>query len=391
MAARLFQRSIILLASFPREEVGHQKLINFVFDGPIRITKSLRERTGLAPLRIAVPTIFGGDALSYHMQLEPPDGIVAVDSRLFYSYRKLAQASDRRIGPNAEDQRLAFAKWPESTEVTLGALEQRTDHWWGCVEGAAEPMSAHVRCGGRRMPKLIEGRDAYAVFHLYPQTAGFVGEMLFAMILNTGFVAALYAGLVRTDFLGNAVSHNNEAIFIIGVLVAGLGSGLAFYPREHLLTSQVARPWRTLIGVLVLVLIASLVTCIWGAGSTGQISSESRHVLSWLSYLSGGVALLLGVLSVRARRAQLAGSRWFVGRQGYRLRRLQHRFQSATDDRDQRHTSSWGLKRKNKLLTQMANTYLFEERRRTLFNRGIPPASRHEGTERGSHTWRNYR
>jgi hypothetical protein len=264
---------------------------------------------------------------------------------------------------------------------------QEFGSWWGCVQGSAEPMAAHVRSSGQRLPRLIDGRDAFSMFQFYPQAAGMIGEILTAAYANLLFVAGLCLGLVWTHGLVGVLDKQVETIFISGVLVAGLGLGFTFYPKEHLLTSQVARPWRVLVAAVVLVTITALMTCVWDYRATqAKLVGGPAVALEVEFGIAAALCVFLGFISFRAFRGQAAGNHFFWRNQGLPLRRLEFYGRRAEDDRDARTASrsEMGADKKLAKLDKLAKRYLVEERRRKLFNRGIPPAIRHERLERGA-------
>ena len=223
-AARLFQRSVLVLAAFPRTAAfaRSRKLATITYDAPIRWTRQVFESFGLQPLRIAPLTIFGGDADSYHVQLDPPEGVVVVDTRLLYSYtarhpitvaRRVhgtARADDpdqllaapvgggarpvegKADGPRSDldDYTLAMAR-PLPASAASGRWRRR----WGFVLGSSEPMPAHVRVGGGRLPRLLDGRDVVTIFHVYPDISAYAG-LLVAAVVNFAYVLGLFVVLV---------------------------------------------------------------------------------------------------------------------------------------------------------------------------------------------------
>jgi hypothetical protein len=398
MAAKLLHRSIVLLAEFPANSVGKRKVVEMTYDGPIRITKTTPEHAGRSPLRVVPRAIFGGDAQSYHIQVQPPENLVAVDTRVLYLYegtRKRPPTSDVHQVPLLEQEYELVDEdgwWRKVAATkngnTLASRQTRYKRWWGCVQGSAEPMAAHVRCGSDRLPRMIDGRDVFAMVQFYPQAAGLISEMLTAALANILFIAVLVAGLVWTHGLVHAVDSGGEAILIIGVLVGGLGAGFTFYPKEHVLTTQVARPWRVLVALSVVFTIAALVTCIWNAPPEGgtHLASGTARALQIELGLAVVFGLYLVYISYRAWWAQAAGFRMLWDRQGLLLRRREfHSFRSVDDRAAERSAYwQWGAEVKLNHLKKYAETYLLEDHRRELFNRGVPPAVRHQMSQRGS-------
>ncbi len=405
-AARLFQRSTILLVPFRKWAVrkSAHKIVTFTYDAPIRLTKYAPELVGYSPLRVAPLTIFGGNAESYHVQLEPPDGVVVVNTRLLYAYTANKSRPCRRAFPEEDlpDQvlhdlahraplalglsRLGLKSYGDKgSPVTARPLSRRMlnagwSRWWGTVLGSAEPLAAHVRVNAGKLPSLIEGRDAITMFQLYPDMSAFSG-LLVGALLNYAFVLALFLAVHRHLPLISSTSPP-EPLFIVGALVAGFGSGLALYRREHLITEQVARPWRLLFGVQVLMTILSLAALLTHIDD--GLTPDKRTWISWF-FLAASVALAcLAAISLRAWVAQRAGGRLRYGWQGFGPRRRWFRWHWYPDDLGKAHVSTQGAMRAERLIKHTAEHYLNERYRRTLFNQGIPAASRHDPGSRGS-------
>lgn len=420
-AVRLFHRSVILLAAFPLQEVGSHKVMTFTYDAPLRLTRLLPERLGYAPLRVAPLTVFGGDALTYHVQLEPLEGVVAVDSRVLYAYtgssakrspthdrgeppwtednedRELLNAVSRQSRPRLHRRSRGRRRLDDPAPYLPAPLPAQAGRlstwrrWWGYVEGSAEPMSAHVRVGSKRMPLLREGRDAISIFHLYPDMSALSG-LVAGAALNAGYVVMLYLGLVSGTRLADPLHRYPETVFIVGVLVAGFGSGLALFGRHHLIALQVARPWRLLFSVEVLAVLVSLVALLFSVGRRTIPSQATNETLRWDTLVAVLAMIYLLFISSRAALAQSAGSKILLGRQGYVERRRRYKRRLLVDDRRRAaplgrkgyELSRKGRSREARTMQHLAEHYLNDELRRELFNRGIPAASRHERRARGS-------
>lgn len=426
-AARLFHRSVILLAAFEAPDEGRtkRKIVTFTYDAPVRLARYLPEFVGYSPLRVAPLILFGGDSRSYHVQLEPPDGVVVVDTRLLYSYTALeAQTPQRSFSEDQPDvvledartrvpvarllSRVGLHTYGSAPELRVRpvpgcALEAKWRRWWGSVEGSAEPMSAHVRIAARRLPALRKGRDAIAMFQLYPDIAAFAGLFVGAA-LNYAFILALFLSLQRLAVLIPATwLRTPEPLFIIGGLIAGFSSGLALYRREHIITGQVARPWRVLFATQVAAVIVSLVALLDSLNRSAVTHGTSSTVRDTFVVASLSIGYLM-LISLRAWVAQRAGGRVFYGWQGAASRRRRFRRRCYRDHLGvpgqgaqgygtrarleprsaEPGLSNRGIRRANRILRSVAESYLNEDVRRRLFNQGIPAASRHDPSSRGS-------
>jgi hypothetical protein len=412
-AARLFNRSVLVMAGFPIAD-AHQnvsKIATFTYDAPIRLTRIRGEHLGLSPLRVAPLTLFGGDADSYHVQLEPPPGVVVVDTRLLYSYTatlplaasyglpdyafpdKLLPASERhrreavaarKADPSPGDE-IAYAR---ARPLPRASSRQGWRRWWGFVLGSSEPMPAHVHVGGQRLPRLIDGRDVVTIFHVYPDMSAFAG-LLVAAAANWGYVLGLFAALVLPGGFHTGLYRSPEPIFLLGVLVAGFGSGLALYKKEHILTDQVARPWRLLFGVEVVAVLGSFVALLMGT-ERHSLPTDARVVLSAMLLAASLAAAYLAWISRRAWIAQRAGIKP-SRKQGYSLRRMRFSKGRVPDivEADTLRAAGErfgpkGQKKTDDIMERHASNYLDEATRRALFNEGVPPSSRHDPESRGS-------
>jgi hypothetical protein len=424
-AARLFTRSVVVLAAFPKTAAFGEshKLATVTYDGPIRWTKPrliswktprlARETFGSQPLRIAPLTVFGGDAESYHVQLNPPDGVTVVDSRLLYSYtaqRPITGSYSARYG-DFPDQGLAPTPEPsrppscrddalhsELEDYTLVAARplppasaaQGWRRYWGFVLGSSEPMPAHVRVGGQRLPRLIDGRDVITMFHVYPNMPAFVGLRV-AAAMNFAYVAGLFAAWVAHDWSDLALKYRPEPIFLLGVLVAGFGSGLALYRKEHILTTAVAAPWRRLFVAQLVAVLGSMIAMVPSIGHSG-IDVGTKYAVIAMFGLGLASLITLSVISWRAEKAQKTGINFVKRAQGYYLRRIRFSKGRVPDvvyannlrARSEIADDPSGQAETNATMEDLARRYLGEVNRRRLFNEGIPPTSRHEPRARGS-------
>lgn len=397
MAAKFLHHSIFMLADFPQSAIGTRKVVEVTYDSPIRLTKSSPELLGIDPLRIVPRVFFGGDADSYHVQLEPPPGLAIVDSRLFYSYERTVsihpETQTAKYPWHGIDLQLpgSVPRMPSDTATDGAQASEKAQDtlWWSCVQGSADPMAPHIRCSSERMPRLIDGRDTIAMFQVYPQAAGTISESVLAVMGNVIFVIALFVGLVLTRGFTSTYAEHTEVLFIMGALTAGLGLGLTFYSREHLVTSQVARPWRVIVTLSMALTIGSLMTIAVDIGPIGPARNlPSGVAFALITESAIGIACFTfaALISLRALQAQSAGSRMlFRHKRGLPLRRLEYRRYRIDDDVGEEisETSDRGSRRKLAQLERWACRYLSRDGRRELFNAGVPPAIRHSMRDRG--------
>ena len=409
MALRLYHRSVPVLMELSERqgEVGTRNSVTMFCDGPIRVTRKFTEIIGWNPLVVAPRAAFGGESSSYHVQLVPPQSVSVVDSRLLYSY----YAPERRPGHDKDDEPLRESSQLTPEDAPEFIKNNVTKDWnlyWGHVWGGAEPLSAHIRCVKERMPQLREGRDVVATFKIYPQFEGVVSEILWAAGMNWLFVVVLFIAIRWAHYLEDVTGHHPEVIFIAAVLVAGLGAGFLLYPREHVLTSAVLRPWRRLVALLILLTIVTPITLVWGS------KKDALHIFYpalWIELVvSTGLMVFLAVISLRPWIAETTGNplyrltglpirRMAVGRRNWRA-------YLALDDReyldDVDADASTGSRRERRRKTRKqtrireardkereethaaADQYLVEAERRKLFRRGIPPSVRHQYDQRGA-------
>ncbi len=412
-AARLFNRSVLLMAAFPKETAEHKqhKIATFTYDAPIRLRRSLPERLGWSPLCVAPLTVFGGDADSYHVQLDPPSGVVVVDTRLLYSYTATQSLASAYGLPAYEfdDEPLPLnRRWPRRVLRSFGAdrpFQSERARWprpffnaasaqgwrrlWGYVLGSSEPMPAHVHAGGLRLPRLIDGRDVVTLFHVYPDITGFAG-LLVASAANVAYVLFLALALAwLPGGIHTGLEHAPEPVFLVGVLVAGLGSGLALYNREHILTDQVAKPWRGLYAIQIVAVVVSLGVLLLGIHQS--FPPTGRVILKVVSVLALVTLLYLALISWWAWVAQRAGIRPVL-QQGYFLRRIRFKWNRVPDVihaktlravNERRSQDAEGRRKTSRIMRRHAVRYFNEVRRRHLFNQGVPPSSRHDAQSRG--------
>ncbi len=416
-AARLFSRSVAVLAAIPKQAAREEahKLATISYDAPIRWTRAWgRELCGVEPLRIAQLTAFGGDADSYHVQLDPPEGVVVVDTRLLYSYTsqrpitprsgtpdadfpddvlrlpaegaKRPADKDERLKSGLEDYTLARAR-PLPSRSALGDWRRH----WGFVLGSAEPMPAHVRVGGRRLPRLIEGRDVVTMFHVYPDASAFAGLRI-AAVVNFAYVLGIFVAVIAGAGSQLALNDHPEPVFLLGVLIAGFGSGLGvLFGREHILTAAVVAPWRVLFAVDVLAVVGSMVVLI---PSVDHQTLRTFTEVGVIVMFGLGCLALFALLAIshRAVVAQRAGIDPTKKPQGYPLRGIRFARERVPDvvypnslrARPEAMDSAVGTEQTIKTMRLLACKYLGEVNRRRLFNEGVPPASRHEPRARGS-------
>jgi hypothetical protein len=415
-AARLFSRSVPVLAAFPKQAAHREsrKLATISYDGPIRWTKERgREFFGYEPRRIAPFTVFGGDAASYHVQLDPPEGVVVVDTRLLYSYTSRLAITlpsttgdadfpdgilclpaygaerpadkDENLESDLDDYTLARAR-PLPSSSAAGGWRRH----WGFVLGSAEPMPAHVRVGGLRLPRLIDGRDVITMFHVYPDMSAFVGLRVAAFV-NFGYVLGIFATVVAGAGSHLGMKDHPEPVFLLGILIAGFGSGLALFRREHILTAAVVAPWRVLFALEVLAVVGSMIALVPSIGQETLLTFTKAGVVAMFGL--GALALFaLCLISHRAEVAQRAGMNPIKRKQGYYLRGIRFARRRVPDvvhpnslrARPEALDDAVGTERTMATMRVLAHKYLGEVNRRRLFNEGIPPASRHEPRARGS-------
>jgi len=392
MIARLLYRSVLLTVNLSRKELGCRKIVSITYDGPIRVVRGWREVGGLSPLVIAPRAAFGGNAKSYHLQVFPSERLTVVDSRMLYSYFSPCPVS------TSEDLVLEGSDaLLEEGDVNTALKDAGIRHWWGSIEGPADPMSSHIRGSGQRIPKLETGRDAYGVFQLYPQFSGSLTQMLTAGFTNLAFVWAFVAGL-QFHHLRPVLSNHPEVIFIVAALVVGFGVGLTLYPKEHLLTSSVLRPWRRLEAVLIGFTIAVPITSLWRLTQVGP--NFALHLPMPYLWVEAGLDLAVFVAlfatSVRPYFAETSGRpRW--RRTGLAIRRMSFPNRGEViDDREiarrEMDPEKWGewlharhnleSRKVYEIKRKFVDRYLVERGRQDLFNRGVPPAVRHARDER---------
>ncbi len=401
LLARLLARSVFLLLEFEVRQIGQRKLIKFSHDGPIRITRKWLEVLGLLPRVICTRAAFGGNAESYHVQILPPEHVTVVDSYLLYSYFDVCKDRGGNSRERKDQELTTSDQLARETSLTKTLGEDSFSQWWGYIEGPAEPMSAHIRTSARRMPRLELGRDCFALFRFYPQFAGLLSLILVAAIVNIAFSIAYVVGIKDRTLNGLAAGHP-EAIFIIVGIVAGLAVTLTVYPKEHLLTSSVLRPWRRLEALLAGFTIAIPVTSEWSWQSDRSLSSNviDGRILVYELAADFLVFVSLVVISFTPWHSETTGGRMWR-RKGLPQRRRQFPREPwhlkggrVLDDfeiaarRREPGGYEWSLEfgkrmdRKTARVKKWADQYLREVPRARLFNMGIPPAVRHERSHR---------
>jgi hypothetical protein len=387
MAARMFYRSMYLVLLFRSADISARKIVEVSHDGPIRITRRWSETFGLSPFTIAPNAEFGGNAESYHVQILPPERLTVVDSRLLYGYfapKALTDKSSYAYGSLADLRIEGSDGLLDRAGLTEWVKESSPVHWWGNVEGPAEPMSAHVRCSGDRMPGLEQGRDCYGIFLLYPQFSGLITQILVAGIINLLFVFAYVAGL-QAGGLSDIPRNHPEVGFILAALVVGFGATLTLYPKEHLLTSAVMRPWRRGEALLIGFTIAVPFTSVWG-------NSPPMPVLWVEAGVDALVFVYVSLISYRPWDSETNGGQyWWTTGLGFRRSSFPDwvvQDDSEIADREL-NDPAWRRERRRNLDSQQrrierlyVKSYLVEDNRRALFNQGIPPATRHARSER---------
>jgi hypothetical protein len=386
--ARLFYRSVLIVVALDATDTHKRRIVTVSFDGPLRVRKRLKETLGLTPRVIAPRAMFGGNARSYHLQILPSEKVTAVDSRLLYSYYASQSIELTDDKPLQHPDELIHDAGVESVLTKCSAQQ-----WWGHIEGPAEPMSAHVRGSSARIPNLECGRESFGVFQLYPQFTGVLTQHMVTAITNFAFVASFVVGLQISQSLRSLLYDSPEVIFIVTVLVAGFGVGLTLYPKEHLLTSAVLRPWRRLEALVVGLTLAIPVT------SVARWNKETMTVPMaplWVEFgLDAAVVAFFLLITYQVWLTETNGGRGWR-RTGMRLRRAGFpHFGQAIDDREIARRESdpqWAKwvkdrnsreERKLKIIEKrFVRKYLVEKSRNDLFNRGVAPSTRHSRMNR---------
>ena len=400
LLARLLARSVFLLLEFDIKDIDHRKLIKFAHDGPIRITRKWLEVLGLFPRVICTRAAFGGNAESYHVQILPPEHVTVVDSYLLYSYFDNCKNALGFTGERKDEELTTSDELSLESGLTKTLGQDSFSQWWGYVEGPAEPMSAHIRTSNRRMPRLESGRDCFALFRFYPQFAGLLSLILVAAIVNIAFSIAYVIG-IKSGALKDLPAEHPEAIFIMVGIVAGLAVTLTVYPKEHLLTSSVLRPWRRLEALLAGFTIAIPVTSEWSSqNNTLTYNIIHGRILVYELIVDFLVFAFLVMITFTPWHSETTGGQLWR-RKGVPLRRWQFPRKKwhlkggrALDDYEiavrcrQAGGDEWykafGARklRKTARVRKWAQQYLKEEERARLFNMGIPPTVRHERSHR---------
>jgi hypothetical protein len=410
---RLFSVSVLVVVDLPMVRPPGEpqsQLVDVRYDSPLRVQRGLGERLGSTPLLIAPRVVFGGDAKSYHVQLDPPTDVMVVDSWLVYAY-SAGQPILEEVGPSSEgDQTMPLVagdlhhrswwkkircRWygwgvaprrghyqRDDTLPVYVAEKKEFKRWWGRWHGPADPLASRLSPAGGRMPSITDLRECVAAFSLYPSWST-VARTVWVGLAMWAVLVAYGVGLLSGD-LSCIFAHSVEAPIIVMITVAGLGAGLTLYPREHLTTGLVLRPWRHLIADMFVLVLAVIATSL----------SRPRWPRGW--HLTGvGWALVgelavatllvvwLGVISARVRTAETTGGsrRWRrtglpVRRWVYRGRIVPGTFEDPCGERVS--------DKKVEVLSEMVlfglvERYLTETVSLRLLDRGVPPATRPGG------------
>jgi hypothetical protein len=240
-----FSKNFLLLVQQPEQRPGSRRIVKFAFDEPIDPgTRDLRSFLGLEPTEYAIDVPALGDAESYHLEVEAPDGL------------------------NILSGTLVTTPANEQPAVSTGGLAIAHFH-----EAVAEPASGSATIAFR------------------PQLRGFLRASLMVSLLATTLLLLgfLFPGSVES------VEHQADAgAAILLIIPATLAASIA-RPTEHVLASHVLLGPRLASLVPAMALYASAVSVVlglrgiplqgvWGVGAAG----------------SAGCAILLGVNCLRA-------------------------------------------------------------------------------------------
>jgi hypothetical protein len=424
---RLFSISVLVVVDLPIDrppEEPQSHLVDIRYDSPLRVQHRLGERLGSSPLLIVPRVTFGGDAKSYHVQLNPPTDVMVVDSWLLYAY-SACQSIPGKVGPNSErDPKMPLERkdlgsrsWWKRIRCRWygwGVTRRKRDYYqreddlpvyvaddkgftrrWGWWHGPADPLASRLSPAAGRMPSITALRECVAAFSVYPSWSTvartvWVGLAMWAVLLAYG------AGLLSGD-LSCIFAHSVEAPIIVMITVAGLGAGLALYPREHLTTGLVLRPWRHLIASLFMVVLAAIATSLsrprW---PHRHLTVLGRHLTAVGWVLVGELAaatvliLWLGLISARVRTAETTGGSRRWRRTGLPVRRWVHphriapRTFGAPTPVPVKAKMDAKMEVKAETLSEMVlfgmvERYLTEVSPFVLLDRGLPPATRPGG------------
>ena len=411
LALRCLAGSALIVTEVHEKDRGEQRVLNLYSDGPVRVSRRFWEMAGWRPLTVAPRVVFGGNAVSYDMEIEPPQQILVADSRLLFSYfqpRQSLSPPEPELGhpldppaprPPLKAGHRLWRWWiagsrhrpkrhgPEDA-LTLSIREQSMDRRWDHVEGSAEPMTAHVRVRGSRFARMGQGRDVYAIFQFYPQYVGQLLQFLFVGGINLAFLAIVTRS-VHDPTMEPLLAQHPDVLLIAVLAVVGIGGSITLVPREHVLTTFVLRPWRQyVVVILFLTLAGSALVLVYGGpwGMTGRpwsVPGWTHGLLRAATWLAFVTWLVLAAITLRVRKAETRGTRSWK-RVGLRFRLAQYPCGKALDERglgaitdDQR------VRQRAAIESLYVDQYLRDDSQRVLLNRGIPVSIRHEPTERG--------
>lgn len=396
---RIFSQSILVLVEIPVEHFQDncdRFLINVHHDSPVRVHRRLGERLGSSPLLIAPRTEYGGNAESYHVEFDPPSDVMVVDSWMIHAYSSAEQhwCDDATLHPPSKPSlttslRCRFYGWgvahprdatDQPMDIAIAtARELCFSRWWGRWHGSADPLSGHVRLDGDRMSPMSKLRESYAVFCLYPQwttVARYLGVGLAMAVVLGLFVAGLGTGALH-----NAMRDHAEAVVIVVVTIASLGAGLALYPREHLMTGFVLRPWRHLIAGLFILTVGAVGTSLVHPTriGTGFCTTWYSGILISAAMLGWVILAWLFLISLRVRKAETTGGSLRWKWTGIPVRRWTHWHRRMPETYGPQRVKR--LQKKDGQLTEMVklglvDKYLIDSNALRLIDRGLPPATR---------------
>ena len=191
------------------------------------------------------------------------------------------------------------------------------------------PPTCGARVAGYRgstWPRMLRGLPALSAIY------GFLTQHIVTALTNFAFVATFVFGIRYNASFRTLLYENPEVIFIITVLVAGFGVGLTLYPKEHLLTSAVLRPWRRLEALVVAFTLAVPFTSIWLWNSKTHAVPMAALVVEF--FLNLAILLFFGFITYEVWLTETNGGRGWR-RTGMRLRRAGFpHFGQAIDDRE---------------------------------------------------------
>jgi hypothetical protein len=403
---RCLAGSALVVYELPRDQAGEQRVLNLYSDGPVRVSRRFWEMTGWRPLTVAPRVVFGGNAVSYDVEIAPPQQILVADSRLIFSYFQppQVQATGYPLEPPTERTPLTAGerlwRWwiagslhrprkhgPEEP-LTVSIREQSMKRRWDQVEGSAEPNTAHVRVRGSRLPRISQGRDIYAIFQFYPQYVGQLLQFLFVAGINVAFLAIVTRS-VDDPAMKPLLAQHPDILLIAVLAVVGIGGGITVVPREHVLTTFVLKPWRQyVVVILFLTLAGSALVLVYGRhwsppGTTWSVPAWTHELLRGATSLAALTWLVLAAITWRVRKAETRGTRCWR-RIGLRFRLAQYPCGKALDERALGAVPGDQKARQRAVIESLyVDQYLRDDSQRVLLNRGIPVSIRHEPPERG--------